>query len=72
MNYKAIVRKPRRDPITNKCDKLFSKAFYEKDYKKAAMITLYNVLAVYGAKGMMNALDEANSFMERKRLRRGL
>ncbi len=44
----------------------------EKDYEKGANIVLYNVFKCYGVKGIMSALDNANSFVERKKMLRGL
>ena len=44
----------------------------EKDYEKAANIVLYNVFECYGVKGIMSALDDATSFVERKKMWRGL
>ena len=44
----------------------------EKDYKKAAIIVLYNVFKCYAVEGIMNAFYNANSLIERKKWRRRL
>jgi len=44
----------------------------EKDYEKGANIVLYNVFKCYGVEGIMSALDDATSFVERKKMWRGL
>ena len=44
----------------------------EKDYEKVANIVLYNVFKCYAVKGIMGALDNANSFVQRKKMWRGL
>jgi len=71
-NWKAVLRKPRRDAVTKDCEKLFSKAISQKDYNKAGAILLYNVLKVYGKKGILSAMYDANRFILRKERRRGL
>ena len=71
-NYKCVPRKKRRDKLTIKCEKLFSHAIKEKNYYKAGLIAFYNALKNYGAKGLLNALDNGNSLFIRKGLRRGL
>jgi len=67
----AVPRKPRRDLVTKKCDKLFTKAMEEKEYEKGANIVLYNVFKNYAMTGILNALDNANSFLIRKKMWRG-
>jgi len=67
----AVPRKPRRDAITKKCEKLFSQAIEEQDYMKAAQVVFYNVLKNYALKRIMTALYDANSFFKRSKRRKG-
>lgn len=68
----AIPRKKRKSKTIEKCGKLFSKYMSERNYKKASLIVFYNVLVDFGKEGIMNALDDGNSFFERRKLRKGL
>lgn len=68
----AIPRKKRRTKTIIQSDKLFSEAMGEKDYKKASSILFYCTLKEFAKEGIMGALDDANSFLKRKEIRRGL
>ena len=68
----AAVRKKRKHPAITKTDPLFAKAMDEGDYEKAAAIVFWATLKVGGVEGIMNALNSANSFIERKKLWRDL
>lgn len=71
MGY-AIPRERRNNPIITKTSKLFSKYIENRDYEKAAMISCWVVLKLFAKEGIMNALNNANSFLKRRSLRRGL
>jgi hypothetical protein len=68
----AIYRKPRKNKSIEFTSKLFSKFVREEDYEKAAKITFWCVLKEFAREGIMNALNDANSFIKRKKMRRGL
>jgi len=68
----VIPKKPRRLPIIKKMNKLFSKFLNNQDYINASKVLLLTTLKVGGAKGILNAMNNANSFIKRKKLRRGL
>jgi len=68
----AYLRKKRRHPAIMESSLLFSKAINEGNYKKAAIIVFLTALQVGGTEGIMDALDNANSFYLRKDKRRGL
>jgi tryptophan synthase alpha subunit len=67
-NYKTVLRKPRKDLVTKECSKLFEKAVQEEDWATASLIVYYNIIKVYGVASIMKALDDANSFINRKKL----
>ena len=71
MGY-AIFRERRNHPIITKASKLFSKYIENGDYEKAAMISCWVVLQLFAKEGIMNTLNNANSFLKRRSLRRGL
>ena len=68
----AIPRKKRKSEIIKKTSQLFSEAMDNQDYKKAASVVLWCVLKEFAQTGIMNVLEDANSFIERKKFRRGL
>lgn len=68
----AVPRKKRKSKAIEKSGKLFSEALDNKDYKKASTVLFWCVLVDFAKQGIMNALDYANSFYERKEFRRGL
>lgn len=68
----AIPRKKRKSKAIEKSSKLFSKYLENQDYKRAALVLLWCVFKDFAEKGILNAIDHANSFIERKELRRGL
>lgn len=65
-------RKRRHHPAIDKAAPLFSEAMHAGDYEKAAKIALWAVLKVDGVDGIMSAMRAAISFLERKKLRKGL
>jgi len=69
---KVFPRISRRDALTMLNSKLFSEAIYNQDYERAALIAYYTTLSNYGFKGIMKALDNANSYIKRKKRRKGL
>jgi hypothetical protein len=68
----CIPRQRRKDPIIQKNSIIFSKAMHEKDFDLAAKITFRTVLELWGIDGLMNAIDQANSFIKRIERRKGL
>ncbi len=70
-NY-AIPRKKRKTKNIKISEELYRKFMKNKDYRKAALVVFWCVLKDFGKEGIINALDYANSFYKRKKLRRGL
>ena len=70
MGRKCAPRKQRKHPLIKLSSKYFSKALEVKDYKEAAEIVFSTGMVLFGKEGMMNAMEEANSYMKRKKLRR--
>jgi len=68
----AIPRKKRKSEAIDKSSKIFTEAMNNQDYKRAASAVFWCVLKDFAKEGTMNALENANSFYERKKLRRGL
>jgi len=69
----AIPRKKRKSKAIEISGKLFSEAIVNKDYKKAASAVFWCVLKDFAKEGILNAMEYANSFYERKEFRnRGL
>lgn len=68
----AIPRKKRKSEIIKKTSQLFSKAIDKQDYKKSASVVLWCVLKEFAQEGIINALDDANSFIKGKKFKRGL
>lgn len=68
----CAVRKKRKHEAISKASPMFSKFIIDGEYELAALITYRTALEVGGTEGIMNALDNANSFVERKKLWRGL
>jgi len=71
-NWKCVPRKKRRDPLINKTSTLFNNALIAADYELAARIVYFTVLKLFGKKGIINTLDDANRYILRKERRRGL
>jgi len=71
-NWKAVPRKKRNHPAILASAQPFSDALHNGDYEKAAKIVFKCALEVQGAKGLMNAMHNANSFWTRRKYRRGL
>jgi len=63
----AYPRKKRNSQAIEKSEQLFTEAISNKNYKKAGLAVLWCVFKDFGKEGILNALDNANSFMERKR-----
>ena len=62
----AIPRKKRKSKAIEKSSQLFSKAMDIQDYKKASLVVLWCVFRDFASEGILNALDHANSSIERK------
>ncbi len=71
-NWKAVPRKRRKHPAIDVASLIFSYAMRRKDYKRAAAITLWCTLEVVGAEGIMQALEDANSAIRRRKYRKEL
>ena len=68
----AIPRKKRKSKAIEKSSKLFSKFMNDKDYENASKVLFWCVLKDFAKEGILNALEHANSFIERKKYWRGL
>ncbi len=68
----AIPRKKRKNKSIEISEKLFTKAIHNQDYEKAALSVLWCLFKEFAKEGIMNALDNGNSFYERKKHYRGL
>ena len=64
----AVLRKKRKSQAIEKSSKLFSEFIEKKDYESASSVVFWCVLKGFGKEGIMDALDEGNSFIERKRI----
>jgi len=69
---KASARRKRKHKTIKDSSSAFSSCIYRGDYDSAAKIACHTALSVGGKEGIMNALDNANSFIKRERLRRGI
>jgi len=69
----AIPRKKRKNKSIEISEKLFSEAIHNQDYEKAASVVFWCVLKEFAQEGIISALENGNSFYERKKYRnRGL
>ena len=68
----AAPRKKRNSKAIEQSSKLFSKYMKNQDYRKAALSVLWCVFKEFAKERIINALDYANSYIKRKKLRRGL
>ncbi len=71
----AVPRKRRKHPIIDKNGQLFSDAMHEKKFDLASLYAFQTVLEMEGVnncEGIMNAMDNANSYIRRKSRRNGL
>lgn len=68
----AIPRKKRKNKSIEISSKLFSEFIDNKDYKKAGTVVFWCLLKEFAQEGIMNALEDGNSFYERRKFRRGL
>lgn len=68
----ASARRKRKNSTIKSSSSAFSSYIEKKDYDSAAKIVYWTALKVGGKDGIMNALDNANSFIRRKIMRRGL
>lgn len=65
---KVIPRKPRRDPSVIEGEKRFSDAVQKKDWEYAGTAVFWTALRVGGSEGIMRALENANSYVKRRKL----
>jgi len=72
MNDKCVLRTPRKNEKIKKSEKLFNHYLEIGDYDNASKIVFITVLKEFGVDGIINTLDDANSFIKRKKKRRGL
>lgn len=72
MGQHAVVRKKRKNKEIIDNSPIFSSFMEKKDYENAGKIAFLTALQVGSVKGFMNALDNANSFIKRKKIRMGL
>lgn len=72
MGRLSAPRKRRNHPAIKKSSKIFSKCVENKDWKGASLIIFWTALKVGGVKGIMNTMEDAMSFLRRKKMRRGL
>lgn len=68
----AIPLKRRKNKIISKGSSLFSFYLYKNDYNSAAKIAYWTALKIGGKEGIMNALNNANFFIKRRSMRKGL
>jgi len=66
--YYAIPRKRRK--LKNDYKKERKKAIESKDFSLYAKIIFLIILESFAKEGIMNALNQANNFLKRKKLRR--
>ncbi len=71
-NWKAVPRKRRKHPAIDKSAQIYSDAMHANDFKSAAAIALWTALEVGGVEGIMNAMEDANSYIRRRSRRNGL
>lgn len=64
----AVARKKRNHSAIKKSSQKFSDLIKKRDYKSAGYLVFQCALEVGGTQGIMCALDDANSFLNRKRL----
>ena len=65
----ASARKPRRIKEIIETSSIFSDFIKKKDYSSAASIVYWTTLKVGGTDGIMNAMEDANSFIKRKSMK---
>ncbi|MHA1285399.1 MAG: hypothetical protein ACTSQP_23090 [Promethearchaeota archaeon] len=68
----ASARRRRKNKMISNSSSLFSSYLDKNDYNSAGKIVYWTTLKIGGKEGIMNALDNANSFIKRRSLRRGL
>ncbi len=68
----ASARKRRKHKAIDKSSSRFSTCIKKKNYESAASIVYQTSLMVGGSKGIESAMSDANSFIRRKSLKRGL
>lgn len=68
----ASVREKRKNKAIIDSSSLFSDFVERGDYDSAASIVYWATLEVSGSQGIMDALDDANSFISTKDIRRGI
>lgn len=68
----ASVRRKRKNKAIIDSSSLFSDFVNSSDYDSAAKIVYWATLEISGPQGIMDALDDANSFISTKDIRRGI
>ena len=65
----ASARKRRKSPSINKASQIFSDSVINNDFDTGEKVVVSNALEILGSKGLIKALDRANAFIQRKKLR---
>jgi len=65
----SVPRKRRKNKVITRSNELFSKYMDEKNYKSASDVVYVTALIIGGKRGLMNAMNNAISFMERRTMR---
>lgn len=66
---KCSARKKRKNKMITDSSFAFSSYIGKNDYDSAGKIIYWTTLKIGGKDGIMNALDNANSFIRRKNMR---
>jgi len=65
----ASARSRRKNPAINRSSQSYSDSLSNKDYTNAGKIVYWASLTVNGEKGTLDALNRANSFINRSKSR---
>ncbi len=65
----ASARSRRKHPVIDRSSQLYTNSLSNKDYTSAGKIVYWASLSVNGEKGTLDALNRANSFVNRRKLR---
>lgn len=68
----SSARKPRKHKSITDSAENFSESLHNRNFDKTAKIVVSTALSVLGKKGLIGALDNANSLIKRIKRRRGL
>lgn len=68
----AGVRRKRKNKEIIESGSLYSNFISSNDYKSAANVVYWATLKVSGSEGIIDALEDANSFIKTKDIRRGI